>query len=189
MASQSGRFMSDDGRVAFATSDALVEGDTDGLIDVYEFVGGRPQLISSGTAQADLLPGNRFFPGEYTGVEAISHDGVDIFFSTYDTLAPDEDLNGQFLKFYDARTNGGFPPPPAHLPVRRRRRVPRRGKPGARHLADRDRRPARLEAAGSRQKRRKATRSTTRKRHKGSATSGAGTPEGAGSMAERTDMN
>ena len=56
-ASQSGRFMSDDGRTAFATSDALVEGDTDGLVDVYEFVGGRPQLISSGTAQADLLPG------------------------------------------------------------------------------------------------------------------------------------
>ena len=116
MASQSGRFMSDDGRVVFATSDALVEGDTNGLVDVYEFVGGRPQLISSGTAQADLLPGNHFYPGEYTGVEAISHDGIDIYFSTYDTLAPDEDFNGQFLKFYDARTNGGFPPPPAHLP-------------------------------------------------------------------------
>jgi hypothetical protein len=116
MASQSGRFMADDGRVVFATSDALVEGDTNGLVDVYEFVGGRPQLISSGTAHADLLPGNHFYPGEYTGVEAISHDGVDIFFSTYDTLAPDEDFNGQFMKFYDARTNGGFPPSPAHLP-------------------------------------------------------------------------
>jgi hypothetical protein len=116
MASQSGRFMADDGRVVFATSDALVEGDTNGLVDVYEFVDGRPQLISSGTAQADLLPGNHFYPGEYTGVEAISHDGVDIFFSTYDTLAPDEDFNGQFMKFYDARTDGGFPPPQAHLP-------------------------------------------------------------------------
>ncbi|HEY1354789.1 MAG TPA: fibronectin type III domain-containing protein [Solirubrobacterales bacterium] len=116
MASQSGRFMSDDGRVVFATSDSLVEGDTNGLVDVYEFVGGRPQLISSGTAQADLLPGNHFYPGEYTGVEAISHDGVDVFFSTYDTLAPDEDFNGQFMKFYDARTNGGFPPPQEHLP-------------------------------------------------------------------------
>ncbi len=116
MASQSGRFMADDGRVVFATSDALVDGDTNGLVDVYEFVGGRPQLISNGTAHADLLPGNHFYPGEYTGVEAISHDGVDIFFSTYDTLAPDEDFNGQFMKFYDARTNGGFPPPPAHLP-------------------------------------------------------------------------
>lgn len=116
MASQSGRFMSDDGRTVFATTDALVEGDTDGIIDVYEFAGGRPNLISSGTAHHDLLEGNRFYPGEYVGVEAISHDGVDIYFSTYDTLAPEEDFNGEFLKFYDARTNGGFPPPPAHLP-------------------------------------------------------------------------
>jgi hypothetical protein len=115
-ASQSGRFMSDDGRTVFATSDALVESDTDGLVDVYEFGGGRPNLISSGTAHSDLLPSNRFFPGEYTGVEAISHSGVDIYFTTYDTLAPDEDRNGEFLKFYDARTNGGFVPPPAHLP-------------------------------------------------------------------------
>jgi hypothetical protein len=116
MASQSGRFMSDDGRTAFATSDALVENDTNGLVDVYEFVGGRPQLITSGTASTDLLTGNRFYPGEYTGLEAMSRDGVDIYFSTYDTLAPEEDENGQFLKFYDARTNGGFPPPPAQLP-------------------------------------------------------------------------
>jgi hypothetical protein len=114
--SQSGRFMSDDGRTVFATSDALVEGDTDGLVDVYEFVGGRPYLISSGTAHSDLLPGNRFYPGEYDGVESISHNGVDIYFSTFDTLAPDEDENGEFLKFYDARTNGGFVPPPTHLP-------------------------------------------------------------------------
>ena len=116
MASQSGRFMSDDGRTAFATSDALVESDTDGLVDVYEFVGGRPQLITSGTGKVDLLTGNQFYPGEYTGLEAVSRDGVDIYFSTYETLAPEEDENGQFLKFYDARTNGGFPPPPARLP-------------------------------------------------------------------------
>jgi hypothetical protein len=116
LATQSGRFMADDGRTVFATSDALVEADTNGLVDVYEFVGGRPQLISSGTAQVDLLPGNRFYPGEYTGAEAISRDGVDIYFSTYDTLAPDEDFNGPFLKFYDARTNGGFPPAPVNPP-------------------------------------------------------------------------
>jgi hypothetical protein len=116
MASQSGRFMSDDGRAVFATSDALVEGDTDGLVDVYEFTGGAPHLISSGTAHSDLLPGNRFYPGEYAGVEAISHDGVDIYFSSFDTLAHYEDFNGEFLKFYDARTGGGFRPAPAHLP-------------------------------------------------------------------------
>ena len=145
MASQSGRFMSDDGRVVFATSDALVEGDTNGLVDVYEFVGGRPQLISSGTAQADLLPGNHFYPGEYTGVEAISHDGVDIFFSTYDTLAPDEDFNGQFMKFYDARTNGGFTPPPAHLPCVAADECHGDENPAPGDLADQDHRPPRLE--------------------------------------------
>jgi hypothetical protein len=116
MASQSGRFMADDGRTVFSTSDSLVESDTNGLVDVYEFVGGRPQLITSGTAQVDLLPGNRFYPGEYAGVEAISRDGIDIYFSTFDTLAPDEDFNGPFLKFYDARTNGGFPPAPVNPP-------------------------------------------------------------------------
>jgi hypothetical protein len=116
MASASGRFMADDGRTVFGTSDALVESDTDGLVDVYEFVGGRPQLVTSGTAQSDLLVGNRFFPGEYTGVEAISRDGQDIFFSTFETLAPQEDINGPVLKFYDARTNGGFASPEAKLP-------------------------------------------------------------------------
>ena len=116
MASQSGRFMADDGRTVFATSDALVESDTDGLLDVYEYVGGRPQLITSGTSQSDLLAGNRFFPGEFIGLEAVSRDGQDIYFSTFDTLAPLEDHNGPFVKFYDARTNGGFASPGAHLP-------------------------------------------------------------------------
>ena len=48
-ASQSGRFMADDGKVAFSTTDALVSGDTNGKFDVYEFVDNRPQLISTGT--------------------------------------------------------------------------------------------------------------------------------------------
>ena len=51
---------------------------------------------------------------------------MDIYFSTYDTLAPREDHNGQFLKFYDARTNGGFAPPRRAPPLRGRGRVPRR---------------------------------------------------------------
>ena len=117
MASQSGRFMSDDGRTVFATSDALVEGDTDGLVDVYEFVGGRPQLISSGTAQADLLPGNRFFPGRVHRPRGDQPRRASTSTSRPTTRWPrDEDHNGQFVKFYDARTNGGFTPPQAHLP-------------------------------------------------------------------------
>jgi hypothetical protein len=109
MASKSGRFMSDDGRVAFATADALVPRDTDRVIDVYEFVDGRPQLISSGLAERQELPKLReTFPGQDVGLEAMSRDGVDIYFSTFETLVP-QDENGAFVKFYDARTGGGFP--------------------------------------------------------------------------------
>ena len=40
--------MADDGRTFFATKDSLVPRDKNGEItDVYEYVGGRPQLISS----------------------------------------------------------------------------------------------------------------------------------------------
>jgi hypothetical protein len=116
LASQSGRFMSDDGRVAFTTSDALVSQDTNGILDVYEFVDGRPQLITSGTGERDRFPGGLLiYPTHFVGLEAVSADGVDIYFSTYETLV-DEDINGSFLKFYDARTNGGFIPPPPELP-------------------------------------------------------------------------
>ena len=187
MASQSGRFMSDDGRVAFATSDSLVEGDTNGLVDVYEFVGGRPQLISSGTAQADLLPGNHFYPGEYTGVESISRDGVDIFFSTYDTLAPDEDFNGQFTKFYDARTNGGFTPPQAHLPCVAADECHGDENPAPGTSPIRTTAPL-GSSTEARPKGARSTRSITRNGRR-RATSDATTPEGAGPMAERTDMS
>jgi hypothetical protein len=115
MASQSGRFMSDDGRVVFATSDALVDRDTNRLVDVYEFVDGRPYLISSGTGQLDYFPGSYVHPDLFTGVEAISRDGVDIYFSTFDTLVSQDHI-GSFIKFYDARTNGGFPPEPEFQP-------------------------------------------------------------------------
>jgi hypothetical protein len=38
----------------------------------------------------------------------VSADGVNVYFDTYETLVP-QDENGQFLKYYDARTGGGFP--------------------------------------------------------------------------------
>ena len=37
----------------------------------------------------------------------VSPNGVDAYFSTFETLVP-QDRNGAFLKFYDARTGGGF---------------------------------------------------------------------------------
>ena len=100
--SQNGRFLTDDGRAFFATQDALVDQDANGIRDIYEFVDSRPQLISSGTGESQ---GGEFQP---TGLVGVSADGVDVFISTYETLVG-QDENGFFLKFYDARTNGGFP--------------------------------------------------------------------------------
>ncbi len=100
-ASQNGRFMTDDGRVFFGTPESLTPGDADGLHDTYEFVENRPQLISSGTEATDS---NGYIN---TGLVGVSADGADVYFSTTSTLVG-QDKNGQFLKFYDARTNGGF---------------------------------------------------------------------------------
>jgi hypothetical protein len=112
-ASMNGPFMSDDGRVFFATSDALVPTDVDffKLPDVYEYVEGRPQLISSGFATNAKAPGGAaLFVAKTLGLEAVSANGADVYFSTTDTLVP-QDENGRFAKIYNARTNGGFPPP------------------------------------------------------------------------------
>jgi hypothetical protein len=107
-ASQDGLFMADDGRTFFSTSESLIPRDTNEGVDVYEFVDGRPQLITPGTGTAD-----RGSPGEFPGLVAVSANGTDIYFGTFDSLIS-EDHNGNFLKYYDARTNGGFPQlPPA----------------------------------------------------------------------------
>src|SRR5262249_46976277 len=49
------------------------------------------------------------------GLVGVSANGTDVYFSTYDTLTA-EDHNGNFLKFYDARSSGGFARPPALQP-------------------------------------------------------------------------
>jgi hypothetical protein len=107
--STNGLFMTDDGRVFFSTGDDLVPRDADGVRDVYEYVDGRAQLISSGRSDAKEVENQ-----EQIGLVSVSADGVDAFFATVDTLVG-QDENGPFLKFYDARTNGGFPftKPPA----------------------------------------------------------------------------
>jgi hypothetical protein len=99
--SLNGRFMSDDGRVFFSTRSALVPRDADGIIDVYEYVDGRPQLISTGIGE------NNGAADQIVGLVGVSADGIDAFFSTYETLVG-QDKNGPFYKFYDARTGGGF---------------------------------------------------------------------------------
>ena len=110
-ASQNGPFMSNDGRLFFSTSDPLVPGDADpyGIPDVYEYTQGRAQLISSGTSENGRAPGGAAsFTTATLGLESVSADGRDVFFSTTDTLVP-QDSNGHFAKIYDARTDGGFP--------------------------------------------------------------------------------
>jgi hypothetical protein len=102
-ASYTGLFMTNEGRTFFATTDALVSQDTNGLNDVYEYVSGRPQLITSGTAEQDTNGGRAV----RTGLDGVSADGVNVYFSTFDSLVP-QDHNGPFRKFYDARVNGGF---------------------------------------------------------------------------------
>jgi hypothetical protein len=101
-ASQNGIFMTADGRTFFATKEALVDRDANGIKDIYEFVDGRPQLISTGTGEVE----SEGFKGEI-GLVGVSLDGTDAYFSTHETLVQ-EDENGSYLKFYDARTSGGF---------------------------------------------------------------------------------
>ena len=172
MASNSGRFMSDDGRVAFATADALSPRDTDGIVDVYEYIGGRPQLIGAGTGDRDVVRQARpsSIPGQVVGLESMSRDGRDIYFSTYDTLVP-QDQNGAFVKFYDARTGGGFVGPGRIASLRSGGRMPRRNEPARRATRRSARAPIhrsrkRCSRRGQEEPEASTGTSATRKRHK-----------------------
>jgi hypothetical protein len=115
--SSAGLFLAEDGRTVFFTKEPLVPQDTDKIHDVYEYVDGRPQLITSGRGVFDTVAihdsSSETVHG--AGLEAFSADGKDIFFSTFDTLVP-QDENGNFLKVYDARAGGGFLDVPATPP-------------------------------------------------------------------------
>jgi hypothetical protein len=108
-ASQDGIFMTDDGRTFFSTEDPLVHADTNKAQDVYEYVDGRPQLITLGTGDT-RQPKAGIFTLSSPGLIGVSADGLDVYFGTYDTLVR-QDHNGLFLKFYDARSGGGFSAP------------------------------------------------------------------------------
>ena len=91
-----GLSLTDDGRVFFNTLAPLGTEDTGGRRDVYEWVGGRTSLISSGIGRFD------------SELLTTTHDGIDAYFFTHDTLDANVDENGERTKIYDARTDGGF---------------------------------------------------------------------------------
>ena len=90
--------MTEDGRVFFASKDALVPADINTpLLDVYEWNEGKVSLISTGTAEND------------TTLLGAGESGDDVIFVTDQKLVGwDVDKNSDF---YDARVGGGFPEP------------------------------------------------------------------------------
>lgn len=103
----SGLSVLEDGSVFFTTPFPLVLNDANGRADVYEATpSGTQELISSGTGSFDA------------GLLTVSADGTDAFFFTHDTLAPEEDKNGQLMKIYDARVGGGFFKLPPAVPCK-----------------------------------------------------------------------
>jgi len=131
LGSMGGRFITDDGRVFFDTEEALDPRDSNGAKDTYEFVDGRPQLIGTGTGEAGA--GAIFTAESVPGLYGVSADGTDVYFGTFETLVgQDRNGSGQ-LKFYDARTNGGFPfvPPPPSCAAADECHGPSSGVPGA----------------------------------------------------------
>lgn len=98
------RNLTEDGaHVFFDSPEALVPGDTNGKLDVYEWSSGRPHLISSGESSA-----------RSTFVDA-SLAGGDAFFTTSEQLIP-ADID-DLVDLYDARSGGGFPGSPPGPPA------------------------------------------------------------------------
>lgn len=94
-----GRVLTDDGaRIYFETPQALVSGDINSAIDVYEWDGGRVSLVSPGTQRDDAL------------YHDSSADGSTVFFTTTARLIPELDRNAS-PDLYAARIGGGFPLP------------------------------------------------------------------------------
>jgi hypothetical protein len=99
--------LSDDGRVFFTTRESFTLRDTNEKEDAYEWClapneacpnATRPRVavISSGIGQDD------------SALVTVTADGNDAYFYTRDVLAP-QDENGNVVKIYDARVDGGFP--------------------------------------------------------------------------------
>jgi hypothetical protein len=126
LGSYDGRFISDDGRVWFTTNEEIdprdsntskdvFSGKTLGA-DVYEYSGGVPKLISTGTGQQ--AAGLGLTAEAWPGLLGVSASGSDVYFMWTEPLAG-QDVNGlNNYRIYDARTNGGFPYNPPAPPCR-----------------------------------------------------------------------
>ncbi|HEX4806894.1 MAG TPA: hypothetical protein VFU94_13430 [Conexibacter sp.] len=98
------RVLSDDGStIFFLTWDALVPEDVNQGPDIYEWHDGQVGLITNG---ATIYPSSRTYPA----LAGTTSSGGDVFFEDAASLAPEVRDGAQ--KLYDARVNGGFPPPP-----------------------------------------------------------------------------
>jgi hypothetical protein len=107
---QNGLNISEDGRTFFSTDEALVPQDTNKANDVYEYVEGKPQLITTGIGEAAPITGFQGYQNA-PGLITVSADGTDVYIGTFERLVT-QDHNGQELKIYDARETGGFPAEP-----------------------------------------------------------------------------
>jgi Tol biopolymer transport system component len=88
-------------RIFFQSNDEVLPQDINGKADVYEFdaTSNTTSLISTGESPAPALLGSN------------SADGRDVFFTSADSLRPN-DQNVGAPKLFDARIGGGFPEPP-----------------------------------------------------------------------------
>jgi hypothetical protein len=107
-----GSSVSENGTVVFTSQLALtpqaVSGAPRETENVYEYRGGQVYLISPGN-EAEEIPYE--VHQERTRLFGIDESGKDVFFSTADSLVP-QDTDTQF-SWYDAREDGGFPAPAA----------------------------------------------------------------------------
>jgi hypothetical protein len=119
--------ISEDGSVVFQSADGLAPGALNGQKEslktvesgeerehtyfannVYEYHDGEVSLISDGL---DTSATGRFSSVQ---VEGMTPSGTDVFFTTADRLVPQDTDTQQDI--YDARIDGGFPPPPVPTP-------------------------------------------------------------------------
>ena len=103
--------MTNDGRVFFTTEDALVHGDTNEALDVYEYVDGRPQLITPGTGET-RKPGGFFGSIENSpGLDRSQRRRHRRLLLDLRHAWSAKTTTGSSSSIYDARAGGGFPAP------------------------------------------------------------------------------